>query len=529
MSKVNLDALIPKADFIASGTAPSGRSRISERLHFFQLLKGADLTLYHLLKKPDFQRETNEWDKRRIADLIESFIERAFIPSIILWENEESGFIYVIDGAHRLSAILAYINSDYGNGPISHEFNRYTGIPEEEKELAEEVEDYVNGRFGSYADLMKGGGRKYDDLKTGYFDVQMIKGDVKKAEESFFKINAQGVILSPTEKELCKNRQLPSRLATRCVMKGASGHQYWGGFQASNQTMVKDVSEEINTILFHPPYNEQMKSTILHQPLGGSITNAMPMVYELMKIVKLKYKDSKVEATDITNGGETFDYLQLTRKLLWQTLSEKAGSLGLYPSVYFYSNTNKFIHGAFLGMMQLLIENDGKKDDDILPTLTKVRGNLEQFIIKYKMFLGQINSKFGSKERSHRHFKGFFMFLIQTFEAEYPKSFDQCEKSVLLKSKELYPNLNELDSDVTPSKNKRFSNDTKIWLTTKAELDGTERCGICGGLIHPLSRDYDHKQDRKHGGGSEAANAQATHFYCNNSKDMLIELGIYKP
>src|SRR5690242_9581915 len=108
MSKVNLDALIPKADFIASGEGEKKTGGL-ERLYLFHLHKENDMSIYHLLKKPDFQRETNEWDKGRIADLIESFINDSFIPAIILWENSDTGLIYVIDGAHRISALLAYM------------------------------------------------------------------------------------------------------------------------------------------------------------------------------------------------------------------------------------------------------------------------------------------------------------------------------------------------------------------------------------------------------------------------------------
>lgn len=527
MSKVNLDALIPKADFIASGEGSKKKSGI-EKLYLFHLLKEHDLSIYNLLKKPDFQRETNEWDKKRIADLIECFIERAFIPAVILWENETTGLIYVIDGAHRLSAILSYVNNDYGYGKISHDFNRYTGIPEAERSLAKETEDYVNNRIGgSYEEIIKGG-IKADGIKRAYFDVQMITGDVTKVEDSFFKINAQGVVLSPTEKALCKSREYPSCLATRSIIKGGSGHQYWARFDASNQRMVKDISEELNKILFEPPYKEETKSIILHNPLGGNITNAMPMVFELMKIIQAKYK-TKEEQKDITNGSETLDFLDRTRKLIWKTLSEKPGSLGLHPSIYFYSSGGKFIHSAFLGMMQLLIENDGPKDDTFLPLFTKVRSNVELFLIKYKMFLGQINAKFGSKERSYRHLKGFYLNLINFFGEEYPKPFSECEQAVFTTIKNLYPFLNERDKDIEGSKSRRFSGETKIWLTIKEELDATPKCKICLGHVHPFSKDYDHKKDRKYGGGSEPENAQPVHFYCNNSKDLLISLGIYVP
>ncbi len=526
MSKVNLDALIPKADFIDSGKGNKKKSGI-DKLFLFHLLKENDLSIYNLLKKPDFQRETNEWDKKRIADLIECFIERNFIPSIILWENDDTGLIYVIDGAHRLSAILAYVNNDYGFGSISHEFNGYVGIPEEEKELARETENYINGKIGSYEEVIKGGGTRADGLKKAYFDVQMITGDVKKAEDSFFKINAQGVVLSPTEKILCKFRDYPTCLSTRIAIKGSAGHQYWKGFDASLQKNVMDIAIELHKLLFEPPFKEETKSTILGKPLGGSLTNAMPMIFELMKLIKEKYKKDKKEEGDSFNGSETLDYLTWTRKLIWKTLSEKSGSLGLHPVVYFYNSGGKYIHSAFLGMMQLLLEYDGTGDNTFLPKFTKVRCNLEQFLIKYKIFLGQINARYGSKERSFRHLKGFYITLISYFDEEYPKPFIECEQTVLLKVKEKYPLLNERDSEIEPSKSRRFSGESKSFLRIKEELHAAPRCKICNGILHPFSTDYDHILDRKKDGGSEIENAQSAHYYCNNSKDKLIDLGIY--
>ena len=474
MSKVNLDALIPKADFIAHREGIKN-TRDRDKLHLFQLLQNHDLSIYHLLKKPDFQRETSEWDMKRIGDLIECFIERSFIPAIILWENEETGFIYVIDGAHRLSALLAYINNDYGYGSISHEFNGYSGISEADKELANETEQYINKRIGSYSSIINGGGVKADSLKQGYFDVQTITGDVKKAEDSFFKINQQGVVLSPTEKALCKLREYPTCIATRVIMKGKSAHQYTKNFNPNCQNSVLEIGEEINKTLFTPPYKEETKSIILHNPLGGSQTNAMPAIFELMKLIKEKYKSVNDEKIDALNGTETLDYLMWTRKLIWKTLSEKSGSLGLHPSIYFYNTGGKFIHSAFLGMMQLLIENDGQGDDKFLPRFTKNRSCVEDFLKNYKVFIGQINAKFGSKQRSFRHLKGFFTTIIDLFDEQPTRNFEDSKEEVLRKIKEVYPFLNERDLEVEPKAN-RASKEYRSFLKIKEEIDKTACC-----------------------------------------------------
>lgn len=528
MSKVNLDAMIPRADFIGSSEGNKKKSGI-EKIYLFHLLKSHELSIYHLLKKPDFQRETNEWDKERIKGLISSFIERSFIPSIILWENEDTGLIYVIDGAHRLSAIIAYVNNDYGYGKISHEFNRYAKIPEEERVLAEETELYIKETIGSYQDVIKNGGMSSDNLKQAYFDVQVITGDVLKAEDSFFKINAQGVILSPAEKALCKRRDYPTAIATRAIMKGSGGHQYWGRFEVSNQKSVKEIAEEIHEILFEPPYKENAKS-IRDNPLGGKITGAMPMIFELVKIVREHYIKAKLEEKDITNGDETLIILEWVRKNIWKVLSEKSGSLGLHPSVYFYNIGNKFIQSAFLGMLQLLIEKDGNNETHFLIEFTKVRKGFEDFIVKYNVFLGQINAKYGSKQKSFRHLKGFYKNLIDYFLEEYPKRFPECEEIILSKIKNKYPFLNERDdTDIAKSKKGKFSTELKIHLRIKGDLAYAQRCGICGGYLHPLSTDFDHYLDDKYNGKSDSKNAQPTHYYCNNSKDQLIKLGIYEP
>lgn len=68
---------------------------------------------YPFLRKPDFQRETNEWDAKKIAEFIESFINGELIPAIILWRNN-AGLYFDIDGAHRLSALISWIKDDYG-------------------------------------------------------------------------------------------------------------------------------------------------------------------------------------------------------------------------------------------------------------------------------------------------------------------------------------------------------------------------------------------------------------------------------
>lgn len=105
---VNLDALIPRDDFAVdespSKATPLDRINMAHLDgHFF----AGDL------RKPDFQRETAQWTPAKVGDLIRSFLDADLIPAIILWRAGAS--IFVIDGAHRLSAMLAWVLDDYGD------------------------------------------------------------------------------------------------------------------------------------------------------------------------------------------------------------------------------------------------------------------------------------------------------------------------------------------------------------------------------------------------------------------------------
>ena len=55
--------------------------------------------------------------------------------------------VLIIDGAHRLSTLIGWVNDDYGDGTLSIEYNNIT---EEDKQNAEQIRSYINDRIGSY-------------------------------------------------------------------------------------------------------------------------------------------------------------------------------------------------------------------------------------------------------------------------------------------------------------------------------------------------------------------------------------------
>ena len=117
-NRVNLDALIPRLDFDA-GPEPTTKPGDFDKIFAHDLTKGRPL--YGVLRKPDFQRETAIWTPEKVRDLVVAFVEEDLVPALILWRSP-TNHIFVIDGAHRLSSLTAWVNNDYGTGNLSYPF-----------------------------------------------------------------------------------------------------------------------------------------------------------------------------------------------------------------------------------------------------------------------------------------------------------------------------------------------------------------------------------------------------------------------
>ncbi|MEH2443631.1 hypothetical protein [Nostoc sp.] len=68
MAKVNLDALIPREDFDVEENINLGKKKETISIEDLKI----DSLFFSNIRKPDFQRETNEWDKNRISEFIKT-------------------------------------------------------------------------------------------------------------------------------------------------------------------------------------------------------------------------------------------------------------------------------------------------------------------------------------------------------------------------------------------------------------------------------------------------------------------------
>ena len=195
--RVNLDAMIPRADF-----ATQDQDFTMQLFKDFPIANLDDTSSVRtLLRKPDFQRETNHWSPEQIATFIESFLDNQLIPALILWKSPTH--IFVIDGGHRLSALRAWMTDDYGDGAISLQF--YGGeISDDQKRIAKRARTLIEKKIGRYTTLKALVGsatatpletKRAGNLVTRALDLQWVQGNADVAETSFFNINSQGTPL----------------------------------------------------------------------------------------------------------------------------------------------------------------------------------------------------------------------------------------------------------------------------------------------------------------------------------------------
>lgn len=512
MAKVNLDALIAREDFEVEENINSGKKKEAISIEDIK----ADSFFFSNLRKPDFQRETNEWDSQKICELIKSFVEGDLIPAIILWRST-GGYLFVIDGSHRLSALSAWVNNDYGDGEISKLF--YDGrIPDEQIEIAEETRKLVNKVVGSYKDFRLALSHpekvspeivKYaKNLGALAIQLQWVEGDASKAESSFFKINQQAAPIDKTELKLLESRKKPNSIAARAIIRSGKGHKYWSSFPNPIQIQVQELAAEINGILFDPKLQTPIKT--LDVPVGGKLysSQALPLVLDFVNIVSgVEFNDKNLK--DDETGEATIQTLKEVRKIAYRLNSNHASSLGLHPVVYFYSQDGRHKTASFFAIVDFVtVLDERKKINDFI----EVRSEFEKFILKYDYLVQQINRKYRSAQKSYKYISRFFQEIVAAFKAG--KSVEQTINEIIASSDFSYLTFQKVPEQLDFF-SKDFNTGKKSAIYIKEALQNAPKCNICGGLIHRNSISIDHVQRKQDGGYATLDNGQITHPYCN--------------
>ncbi|QLE42460.1 DUF262 domain-containing protein [Nostoc sp. C052] len=514
--KVSLDALIPREAFEVQGqqsqiilnNIPMIQIRNLEQKDFF----------YPFLRKPDFQRETNEWDAQKICDFIESFLDGDLIPAVILWRSN-SGYFFVIDGSHRLSALIAWINDDYGDKDISNKFyDAY--ITEEQKNAGQEVRTLIKNKIGSYQDY---------ELSTQHLDkidqktlerarnlgslgiqLQWVGGDASKAADSFFNINQKAAPISPTEMRLLKARNKPNGVAARAIMRSGNGHKYWSEFSQDKQDKIEKLAQEIHQLIFEPKLKNPIKTTDV--PMVGNLSTSQKneFILEFVNIVNNIEVENELELNDDSTGENTVKFLTNCQKLAQRINANDPSSLGLHPLVYFYTYDSRYRLGSFYGVVSLVLYLGKNKSYD---KFIKCRKDFEFVIWQHDDIVPQIVSK-SSAVKAREKVKDFYLTIVEKLTQGVDKK--NVMKEII--AEKTFGSL-KMKSRVNTSEtqSKTFSRETKAAAFIRDALPKVQRCKICGGYLHSHSISIDHKTRKQDGGLGNLGNAQLTHLYCNTT------------
>ena len=508
--KVNLDALVPREDFEVSD--PTGASSPLTTIQIRDLEPTA--FFYLVVRKPDFQRETSEWGGDKIAGFIQSFLDGDLIPALILWQAGSQ--IFLIDGAHRLSALIAWAQDDYGDGKVSRSFYASV-IPDEQLAVADKTRRLIKQRIGSYDDhqfaIQNPEKSKAPILERARrlaslaLQLQWVKGDSTKAEASFFKINQEAAPIDKTELRLLQARRLPNALAARAIVRSGTGHKYWSRFATPIRDEIEAQAKTINDLLFTPALRTPIKTLDLPVAGRGYSSQTLPLVFELVNLSNDVKVDKDLKADE--DGSVTLRHLKASRAIVNRMSGTHPSSLGLHPVVYFYSATGRYQPTAFLALVGLIKEFESRR---LFPDFTRIRRAFEALLLDHKVLVNQTVVKFGSGLKGFGRLQGLFSHIID--ELISGKSTGD-----IIAALPKHPHFSFLQPAEFegPRTRRDFDADTKSAVFLKEALADPLRCRFCGGLIHFNSFSIDHIVRRADGGFGATDNGQLTHPYCNTT------------
>ncbi|WP_424975564.1 GmrSD restriction endonuclease domain-containing protein [Dinoroseobacter sp. S124A] len=519
--KVNLDALVPREDFESDTGSSGGSDR--DRISLSDLEASAFFA--GTLRKPDFQRETTHWGPDAVVDLIKAFLEGHLIPAVILWQSGDH--VFVIDGAHRLSALISWIRDDYGDGTAS--ISKYgSGLTEEQRKIADRVRKKVRKDIGPYAEFKGLIGQEVSDAKkarwlrrmgSGAVEVQWVTAaDSKAAEASFFKINQAAQPIDPTERRILQTRKAPDAISARCIARGAKGHKYWAGFAPEVQREIEQLGEELFKVLYEPPHNAPITTSDV--PIAGKGYNALPFVFELVNVsngIPLPTSASAKKIPDAlpedVDGQKTVEFLKRVQSKLRLVSTNHSGSLGLHPLVYCYSATGNFQPNAFLATVEFAakIDERGKKND-----FTKIRNRFEAYLARNRTYVSLTMSRLGAGGRSLSRVVDLYWSIAEAMWGEK----DDDDIIGWLSQQKDFAHLKQLEvpppgAELPPSKSSPSSS-AKSAAFIRLVMESPRRCAICDAAVHSNSVTFDHITRAREGGDSRTGNLQPTHPFCNS-------------
>jgi DNA-binding ferritin-like protein (Dps family) len=522
------------------------------------------------IKKPDFQRETNSWTPNQCVDFLDSITNERIIPSIILWQSDENSLVYVLDGAHRLSVIKAWMSADWGDKAEEGYYQRRNEVVIKRNAMV--TRNLVNQRIGSFENFKtaflnlqiitkKGGSPKnelselqfkqanfYSDFVIGnrVLYVQWEHGNYDSAEQSFLRINRQGTALDPWESTLIEFRNGSySRVIMSIANMGENGH-YWPDDNSLSDELKNTIKEfskkcfDIHEKLFIPPFKGPItdltvplmvapayfqKHKYLMEVLPLLISNEIAIENE-KQIDLLKRDTQETAEVVIKNASNNLNKIQ---KTLENIISKEHNPtcLSLVPLFYFYNERGQYVRGLFYGFLYWLLSGTEDEVKNKKLIFSAYRDKFENALFYFKSDIAHyLNLRGGAGLKA---VKQMYLFLENIFQ-----KFNQQEKVTDLTNDDLknfvLESLNETNlkkRKATEKKARSVSRKDKSQINIKELFNASPRCHICGGIINLGygGIQYDHYEKpfaitQK----TDVNDTKPTHPYCNRQKDIILSI-----
>jgi len=523
----------------------------------FRDIHGEDV--WRTFRKPEFQRATHYWNDDKIIDLLRSVINGYIIPGVILWYNHKTEQVFVLDGAHRLSVIRAWVTDDWGD---SIKAKKRGFVEPSEINAAKRIRERVNTEIGSFAHCQNVGElyselidedklpkehMSEQDFLLGKFirnapftfqvPIQWVIGDYNVAEQSFIKINMGGQPLDDKQRKFIEFRRSPVIRAINGVATNGTNDAYWLDFKDE----CKLLSEQLYEILFSNSLTSNEDKSFQYLPFCVvRKQKTFDHIAFLQNIFTVSWKgitgESNIteyisrladEGDEAVVANETKEALNKVCKMFSNIKGKEPQSMGIHPGVYFYTSAGEFRELYFLiflsyfsyGNLQLIREKKLR--------FTKARDMFEEVWVQIKdIMLKEFSRKGAGPARiTFEHIK-YIENLLDVVEYCKLNDLNATDAITMYIDKLKVVNIDDIDVTHDGEQSKPFTKQVKLQRKFIDEFNSSTRCGICGGRVSFDSIQYDHIEQRSRGGGNSVANSRTTHPFCNRNRDLLEQEGI---
>jgi len=491
------------------------------------------------LFKADNQRSTECWSVQEIANFIEDCTEDQNINLCILYWKDIHGNIYIIDGAHRLSCIYAWINRYFADEQVPQ-------APNFNDPQKQDIR-YLRNYLGDLADFQRictdaefaEKKSKLEDIKISF---RQVLGTPEDARRVFQSINSDTKRLDKYEEYHLRNRGSDAYYAIYACCYINDNKSNLEELQYTRLNELIELGERIHQLLF---------STIL---LDNEMSHGkkIGLVNELMNIIA----GDQIHNIMSLNHGERVENLMshlLTILCRIATPVKNAGvpSLGLHPYLYFYKD-QRFQITSFLAWFSIVYEIHESRMQIhhrkiSFKDFTRVRRSIEFLIANFPVATTETVGKFGSGIKGYDRLQIVYnAFICLSLEMEVDFDDEKCLNTFILSMSKAFKYINfnefyverflggyddvvvknvvgyvESISPISRSKPKAFSALTKSLLKHNFVVGNHNFCLICDGLIYLDSTESDHRIAKAVGGQGVLENGLLVHPICNRMKSDL--------